>query len=279
LILTGGARWDSEATSADMPPTDAPMVDHVNHHVNAFEASAVKILDDTSKVFARYATVYRFPFIDEQVSFIGFGADQFFADLKPEKGQNYEVGTEVKPIRNLRASLTLFLLDMQDEIAWNNITMRNDNLDNTRHDGAEANVDYTIERICEMNAAYTYTDTSFTKGEFDGNDVPLVPRHKVTGGVGFFLPFDVTAGPTVEYVGSSYLGGDNANVGPKLGDYAVVGLNARCTPRKLSGFEVRAGVDNLLDRTYADLGYKGVDTDAYYPANGRAYTIGASYKF
>jgi len=43
--------------------------------------------------------------------------------------------------------------------------------------------------------------------------------------------------------------------------------------------QLLAGVDNVFDEEYASVGYVGLDTDGYYPAPGRTYKAGASWRF
>ena len=56
------------------------------HHEHAFESSLTWLLHKDAKVYAKYATLYRFPFAEEQVSFYGW-ADGFNLTLDPETGR------------------------------------------------------------------------------------------------------------------------------------------------------------------------------------------------
>src|SRR5207244_2418890 len=73
-----------------------------------------------------------------------------------------------------------------------------------------------------------------------GSELPLVPRHRVNGGVDAHLTDWLTLSLSGAYVGRQWLRGDEANAERPLGDYVV--LNAllsarggrasrRCTPR------------------------------------------------
>ncbi len=46
----------------------------------------------------------------------------FLTDLEKEKGTSMELGTEFYPLENLKIGLTLFRIDMEDEIVVNNTT-------------------------------------------------------------------------------------------------------------------------------------------------------------
>jgi outer membrane receptor protein involved in Fe transport len=47
----------------------------------------------------------------------------------------------------------------------------------------------------------------------------------------------------------------------------------------VAGLQVFGGVDNVTDEQYASLAYKGFALDGYYPAAGRMWKAGASYRF
>ncbi len=278
LVLDLGARVDQARYDADVP---ASAIDDVKtYNASSVSAALIYLLADDSKVFTRAGTVYRFPFVDELISYAGF-ADDIYTDLEMEKGQNYEVGADLALLEGIRAGLTLFLMDMKDQIAWNEVTYRNSNLDDTRHMGAEARAGWAFRDICRLDAWYTYIRTRFTNGEFDGNDVPLVPNHKVSLAASLFLPYDLTFKAVVSCAGSQYLGGDNANDGEKLSDYTVVDLVLRYTPEFAAqlGLEAFAGVDNVFSEKYATAGYRGWSTDGYYPSPERSFKAGLSCRF
>lgn len=48
-----------------------------------------------SKLFAKFDTVYRYPFVDEQVLYYGFGTDQFYSNPKLEEGWSTEADVEM----------------------------------------------------------------------------------------------------------------------------------------------------------------------------------------
>jgi iron complex outermembrane receptor protein len=243
------------------------------------DAAVIKTFASKSKIFGRIGSTYRYPFIDEQISYFGFGGDAFYTDLQAEKGMSYELGTDVHLAANVRAGVTAFLIDMQDEISWDFVAQRNENLDKTRHGGVETYAAVTPVDILELGVNYTWTTAEFTGGANDGMDVPLVPEHKVSGSARFHLPQGVSVDGIVTYVGGQYLGTDLMNAGPMLDDYVTVDLFAHYRPTVVKGLDLFAGVENLFDEHYASLGYKGWLEDAYYPSPAQTLRAGASYKF
>ncbi len=279
VVLGAGARAESSKVEADVLASGLSVVDeNVTHRENAVDLSVVKTFERKSKLFARTSTVYRYPFVDEQVSYFGFGSDEFYSDIDPEEGWNLEAGSEIVPCDNFTAGITLFMLTMEDEIAWNNDTMRNENLDETRRQGAELNLSYKMLDVCELVGNYTFTDGEFIAGVYDGNDIPLVPVHKASLNVIVDLPSAMKFDARINSIGESYLGGDKDNTGEKLDGYATVDTFLRYVSSYVSGLEAYAGVENLLNEKYASLGYKGWE-DAYYPSPERSYKGGVSYRF
>ncbi len=280
LTLGVGARAEQARVSAAISPALGGAFDDVKtHHANVAEASLLYQLDPRSKLFARAGMVYRFPFVDEQVSYVGFGTDAFNANLDPEHGLSYEAGAELACGSNVTLSATAFLLDMRDEIAFNAVTLQNENLDATRHAGLETALAWDLAQVLRLHASYTFTSARFTGGANDGNDVPLVPRHHVAVGGDLRLPLDLAAGAQVNWVNRQYLGGDYTNVGPQLDAYATLDLLLRWTPARWPGLQLFGGVDNVTDENYASVAYRGMLADGYYPSPGRTWKAGASYKF
>jgi iron complex outermembrane receptor protein len=279
LVLGLGARVERAETDARVSTAGAETVDDSKtHDVTAFEVSLNKTFENKSKLFARVGSVYRFPFVDEQVSYYGFG-DTFYTDIEAEEGLNMELGADVVVADGLTVGATLYRLDMEDEIAFNGVTFRNENLDETSHRGVEANASYTPADTYRLSVNYTYTDASFTDGPNDGNEIPLVPQHKASLALEADLPLDIDLRTVVTYVGKSWLGGDYANTGDKIDDYTVVDLFARRDCPVVDGLSVYVGVENLFNEKYVTAAYQGFDANAYYPAPEATLWGGASYTF
>ena len=114
-----GGRLERAQYNADM--SDLAGDDSVTHDARALDASLTWNFAEKAKAFARAGSVFRFPFVDEQISYIGYGSDPFYTALDPESGRNYELGATVALASQLNLGLTLFLMDMKDEISWDEI--------------------------------------------------------------------------------------------------------------------------------------------------------------
>jgi len=280
LVLGAGVRVEAARVSADVKSAGSTLVDDsTTHNESAFEVSLNRTIEDWGKLFTRFGTLYRYPFVDEQVSYIGYGSDQFFSDIEPERGWDLEAGAEMHAGKSATLGMTVFWLEMNDEIAWDSMTMRNKNLDRTRHTGIELVAGQTFCDVLKVSANYTYTEARFTDGTNKDKDIPLVPPHKASVMVELILPHDHFLDVNTTYVSSSWLGNDNSNTGEKLGEYTVVDVLLRKKSNLVAGLEVYAGVENIFNEKYASLAYQGSAGNGYYPSPGTTYRAGLSYRF
>jgi len=278
LILAAGARFEQVEIEADVTAMDAvTAAGKARHDGTAFDLSLLRAFRDGGKLFVRGSTVYRYPFVDEQVSYYGFG-DMFLDDLDPETGWTAEIGGAAPLGAGLRGDVTVFVSGMEDEIAYNGMTFRNENLDNTQRRGVEAAVSYLVGCLA-LDGNYTYTEAEFANGVNDGNEIPLVPRHAASLSARTALPAGFAVQAVANYVGNCYLGGDNSNAGPKLDDYATVDLYLRYASGGARGLHAYVGVENVFDEAYASQGYRGFMEDAYYPSPGTTFKTGVAVRF
>ena len=232
------------------------------------------------KLWTGYGTVYRYPFVDEQVSIYGFGTDAFYADLDPERGYNIETGVEVAPAPWLQWVASGYLLDMTDEIAVVEtapFVYENINQDKTRHLGTETEIKLSIPGWAEFSATYAFALATFREGADKGNIIPLVPAHQAGAELTVHNPLGLSAGVSGQYVSEQYSGGDTENALEKIEAYFLMGAFVRYQPDYLPGdLDLYFGVNNLLDIRYATTGYSGT---SYYPGEGRNWKLGASYRY
>jgi len=288
LILSAGYRTErAEIKGNKMLSTGAiPFDSKKIHKGEAYEVGLTWLIGEKSKVFTKYATVYRYPFTDEQASYYGFGSDAFLIDLEKEKGKSCEIGTQFYPIENLKIGLTLFRIEMEDEIAWNNAPWpngRNGNLDKTRHEGVEFAMSYKLKKLARIYGNFTYHNAEFREGGNIGKKVPLVPEEMANAGLEICLPYALILSPEVRYVGKSYLGADYDNNTEQMDDYTIYNLFLRYEP-ELDDLKISAffGVENLTDEKYATMGSDWEQyglPNVYYPSSGVTVKGGISIGF
>lgn len=286
LILALGAR--TERANVDGSETNlgtgASVFDAEKiHKGTAWEASLTYLFGEKAKAWAKYATIYRFPSLDQQASYYAFPFDSFLTDLEKETGKSVEVGTQVSPLKDLKFGLTFYLIDMEDEISYNPVTFRNENLDKTRHRGLEVTLDWQFRKLARLLANYTFQEAYFTEGANKDKDVPLVPNHMANAALEIFLPWNFTLRPEIRYVGDQYFGSDIDNSATKLDSYTIVNLYLRWQPdwkafgvAKPTAF---AGVENLTNKSYVPVGYETFSGLSYYPAPEINFRAGVSLYF
>lgn len=281
MILSAGIRHEKatiKARETISSPETINFDDKKEHEGNAFSIGLTYLIGKQSKVFAKYATLYRYPFTDEQASYFGYVGGTFNKNLEAEKGRDYEVGAEMHLATNLVSGITFFLIDIEDEIAWSNITFQNENLDKTKHQGIEFNTSYRAGRIANLSLNYTYLNATLTSGANNGKKLPSVPDQKALLSVEFLLPYDFSIATNARYTDESYLGGDYDNNGDKISDYTLIDLFFRYRPQSRSRFDAFGGFENLFNEKYSTIGFEG-SPDTYYPSPERTLKFGLSFKF
>jgi iron complex outermembrane recepter protein len=285
LILSGGYR--SERTEISGSNTDFfyssnSFVDMKNEYdAEAYEAGLTWLWGNKSKVYTKYATVYRIPFLDEIASFNG-GGGGFLKSLDKENGESTEIGTEFYPLNNLKIGLTLFRIDMENEIQYVGTfpTGYNQNTGSTRHDGAEVSFSYLWEKYARLYGNFTYHKATYEDGAYNKKELWLVPNRMANLGVEIYLPYNLMFRPEVSYVGDCFLSQDYDNMGEKLGSYTLINLYLSYKP-SFGKLHMTAflGVDNIANVKYSSYGFDNGTSGDYYPMPGRTFKTGISFEF
>lgn len=249
-------------------------------HENSAGLDVVWLLGERNKLFAKFSTLYRYPFLDEQAEFQGNTGR--FLDLEPEKGKSYEIGCNYYPTSGLGLELSLYQVNMEDEIVYVGWfpTGKNENADETRHAGLELSFTYSVPGLFKTYGNYAYQYATFRNGVNNDKEIPLVPNHMLSAGVDVDLADRFVLSPSVQYVDDSYLGSDFDNSEEKLESYLIVDLFLRYKPEyrdnKITAF---VGVKNIADEKYSTAGTEFFGMNVYYPAPGRKFLAGISGTF
>lgn len=286
IILSGGARIERSETHGRLNDFVTPANNfdkEKDHDGEVFDLSATWLPKDNLKFYTRFSTVYRYPFVDEQANYSGWGMDDLNTDLEAEEGKSFEAGIEINPAEDFIFGLTLFNIDMEDEISLNPVTWVNDNMDDTRHRGLEMSLDYGVDGVFDLSVNYTHQETTFEAGPNVGNDVPLVPHNLLSASLDLTLPYDIHLIPYLQYIDNSYLSGDTNNNTEKLDEYTVVDLLLRYKTR-IRNIQLTAflKVTNLFDEEYSTWGLDNMEwffPNQFYPAPGRKFYGGISGTF
>ncbi|MFN2312140.1 MAG: TonB-dependent receptor [Spirochaetia bacterium] len=266
-------RYERSEISGENEASDVK--DSKTHGALVFDLGGVYRPNDWSKLFVSGGTLYRYPALDEQAAVRGYGADAFEKDLDPEKGFTVEAGGAAYLTNLVRFDGSIYVMQLQDEIAPNE-NFRNVNLDETRRIGGDVQLSSEPIQQLRISAGYSYVNPVFIKGENKDNQVPLVPNHSVDAELGIRPISGFELGPAISFRSESYEGGDSANDKDKVDSYFLTNLFLRFRPAGVSGdLAISASFKNVFNERYVPYVFYG----GYYPAPGRSFEIAASYRY
>ena len=248
---------------------------------------------DNFDLYASYGDAFLPPTPEQLYAFPGFGSNP---DLEPEDASAYELGVRGRG-RAGTLEAALFWTDTSNEIIFDPTPTptdpfgRNVNAGTTTRRGVEVSARGSLGRGVASFANVTYTDSFFTEGANDGDEVPLVPNWRIAGGIDATLPRDFRIRADALYVGSQVLDNDPSNAQPRLSAYTVVNLRVGWE-RSLGGgsahnkgrLELFVAALNLFDEAYATRGIYAFDfstntnEEFVTPAPGRRYLAGVGWR-
>jgi iron complex outermembrane receptor protein len=234
-----------------------------NWNNQAFETGIVYEAGSVATLFASYASSFRTPNVDELALSEG--------NLKPQEGKHIDVGLRGFVGDHLEFSLTLFQIDISNEIFFDSINQVNRNFDDdTRRRGVETEVKYSPIDVLYLWANYTYMQAKFEKQD---TYVPLVPKYQATFGLEWTILAPLRLAVTGTWVGSRFDGNDETNEEfKKLDAYKVFDAKLTYTRGPLRVF---GGINNIFDDLYSTVAF----SEIYYPMPTRNYYVGVEWKF
>ena len=286
LFVSAGARFDTAITNASKD--DGTVKGDKAHNALVYDAGLVFNPLADLKLYAKFAALFRYPFVDELAQVQGF-SDKFNHNLAPEKGFNTEIGAAYRMGTILDISANFFFMRIEDEIAYDDAVSANINLDKTQRLGTNIGLSLRPLDLVSLDGSYSFVNAVFTGGVNKNKQVPLVPQHKVYGSVMVHLPFGLSFGPDVEYVGGCYYGGDIGNGAGIMDGYFLLGARARFVLDQ-GRFALQITAKNLLGIKYAAYGKAMYDSYTMYgpspewiytlyPADGRSLNVSLRYRF
>jgi len=229
-----------------------------------------------SSVYLSFSRSFRYPVLDELFNFF---TNTINTSLVPQNSDNYEFGLRHYFTQTLYTNVNFFRIDTKNEIFYNPISFANENYDGkTRRDGVEILLTKAFDKIT-LSGNYTYTDATYTSGQFENNDVPNVPNHKaalsgiVDLGKGFSLTVDGI------YVGERPFISDFSNDFDDQEDYLIVNTKLKYQWKQVTAF---LNINNITDEEYSE--YGGISTfpiaePGYYPSPKINFLAGISTDF
>jgi iron complex outermembrane receptor protein len=257
------------------------------HTANAYEFGLRHGLSKNLSLFGRIGRSFRIATVDEIFDQYGGGFplyDSKITILEPQTSQDSEAGIDYKSGSN-RVRAALFQMNLNNEIHYNAITFTNMNLAPTRRYGIELEGAYNYTDALEITAAYSYTVAKFREGTYagvnvSGNDIPLVPRHRLAISSAWKVSEQDTFNANAVYVGKQHFDNDQADTfGQKMPAYITVDM--KLSHRKGSWL-LAAAVNNLFNRQYFTYAVASTSTPGRYnayPMQERNFSLNATYNF
>jgi len=273
--VTGGIAWDHwqlDAQASDLDNVAGNFDENRNDDGFGAELSLAYESDHNWSVWMRYDRVYRFPVLDEIASYQGFvQAQSFNEDLKSESGHALEIGWDYEG-ESLTWKTTLFSQWLDDEIGFDGDERLNVNFARTHRFGIENSLRWSFENL-DLRINHSYTEGKYLAGEFQGNEVPLIPRHLVTARMTWKPHRDLSLILGANYLSKRRRGNDFENEGDKIPSRFLVNSQLRWSASE--ELDLFLKVENIFDRQYPNL----IFSDLWYPGDGRYISVGARYEF
>jgi iron complex outermembrane recepter protein len=177
-------------------PLDTSQVNHALH------IGIEHRFNDTFAVFARAASAFRTPNIDERVGVGAFAAPVKTFDMKIQTSNDVEGGFRIKAGR-FELQSSVYNMDLLNEIHFDPVNFVDTNLDPTRRYGSETSVSLRASDTVLLRGGFAYTRAVFREGPFAGNDIPLVSRVTANAGITWNIwQSYLVADATVRYWGT-----------------------------------------------------------------------------
>ena len=199
------------------------------------------------------------------------------ADLQAQTFNDYEIGLSTRMGSHLSFSANVFQITTQDEIIEDGSTATFNNLDwNTLRQGMTLAADWLYEGWL-FGGGYTYMETRFDAGLYNGNEIPNVPNDRAFAHISYTAPRGVLIGLECVYLGNRRLVGDWLNNAPRLEDVLLLNAKVQYTRRRLTVF---LDLNNILNKRYAAYGdLSNSDEAGYYPAPEFNFLVGVSVDY
>ncbi len=240
---------------------------------------------DHINIFGNVSRGFNYPSIEETLTPDGV----INPDIGPERGWNYEVGSDLRFFENtLRLKSSLYLLSIDDLVVAERIgddQFIGRNAGKTHHRGIELQMQYVqhLNSRLFMNAyvnadfnSHKFIDFVDEDDDFSGNDLTGIPKEKIT--MGFSLQhaigFDATL--SFRHIGSQPITDANTLYSDA---HQLVFTKIGYKRELFSGMtlHISAGINNLLDTSYASSilinasAFGGNEPRYFYPGQPRNF--------
>ena len=267
----GLRRQHVKADLVNIDPFSATDIrDGRNDSLTSWDITLSHLHNYGARNYVRVAKSFRFAVLDEMFIYPAPAFSPVLNLLEPQTGRHFEIGTRQTFANGLRLDANLFRINLKDEIAFDLGTFNNINLDKTRHEGLNINLRAPINKKLSVQAGYSLRKASFLTGINKNNDIPLVPRSKLTLSGQYRLDSKQQFGVNAVRTGERYFANDDANAGKKLAGSTRIDVNYS---HQFSGWKGLVQIQNISDINTADFALYRSGSYFYYPLPVRAVYI------
>jgi outer membrane receptor protein involved in Fe transport len=232
-----------------------------HYYDNAYNFGIVYAPAKGTSLFASFATSFRIPNVDEFAL-----ADE---DLVPQNGRHVDVGLRQQFKKQAELSLSLFYIEIEDEIFFDADARLNRNFeDPTQRYGMETSLKYYPLEPLYLWGNFTLMEARFE----DSRDfIPLVPQFSAKLGMEWRIAEPLLIALTGTFISSRFDGNDITNDRfAKLDPYQVFDAKLTYSLKKFSFF---CGVNNIFDEFYESVAF----SESYFPMPTRNYYAGLAW--
>jgi iron complex outermembrane receptor protein len=272
LSVSGGLRWDQATFRFKAVEAGASESNRLDQTL--YTTGLTWRVTDQSTVYASYARSFRYPALDEMYNFFDNTVN---SDLDLQTSDDLEVGLRHRFAWGLAVDLNVFRVVTRDEIFFNPATFANENLDgDSIRRGFEMAFEQALWDI-RFKGSYTFRDTEVDGGQYDGSELPNVPKHQWTLGASRTFGSHVELALDGTYIGKRRFISDFANSHGDQDDYFL--LNGKLSYLWDKGSAYLA-VYNLFNKEYSEYGalnYLG--EEGFYPSPRINLLAGVSFSY
>ncbi len=235
-------------------------------------------LTDLIKFYGHIGRGYRTPTLDER-SGTAYALNSF--ELKNQSSKEVQGGTQFL-LGNTFIDARAYFSKTRDEIRFNPDDSTNfganENVGPVYRYGLESTLSRKFSEAISIKGNLTLLKAEFADGQFDGQDVPLVPNITASAGINWKIKPWLNLNTVITYEGERRLANDEQGHFNKLSDFTLWDLDLKGGYRS---FTWSASVNNLLDKDHQTFGTASDTTPGKYSVQtlpGRTYFIRVGLK-
>lgn len=231
-----------------------------------------KKFSQDSNAYFSWNSVFRAPTTDDLFYRDSYDSMRGNENLKPETGNVWSAGYNFKIDPKTEVGITGFYSQLNDAIRWVDYGYywQVENINKQKKRGMSLSVTHHLNKLWELNAAYTYVKVEDNKNDGKGyvKDVDYAPNYYQAG---------VRYHDTKWNVSLTGRGGSGLS-GEKYGEHNYFTLDLAARYKFTHNWTGFANFYNLNNAAYAE--YSGVFINQdIYPMPGRRIIVGAEYSF